>query len=254
MRRGSQGSPRGSVPSHFPHHQAAQGSSMPPLDLSAPQAQYPLTYGGPMPPVQRGARFLTLFVNFFARSLALVAVIVLLELALPPEYKPTKMIGGFLGNIDAAEMEAKMASHAEYERQLAEAKASVEQELILARAEAEIMANAYNAMYERTNKALELALQMEASHLQAKEDVARAGMTGRAINSIGNDILCMMGEQQGCRDAERIRDEMITEFDRLTTSNVGRIRDQLMGDVPPPSEFRNVVRQLAESELKRLGY
>ena len=227
---------------------------MPALDVTARQTEYPLTYGGPMPPVQRTARFLTLFVNFFARSLALVALVVLLELAMPPEYKPTKMIGGFLGNLDAAEMEAKMAAHAAYERQLADPKASVEKDLILARAETEIMANAYNAMYERTNKALELALQMEASHLQAKEEVAKAGMTGRAINSIGNDILCMMGERYNCSEAARIRDDMLDEFDRLTTSNVGKIRDQLMGDVPHPSEFRNVVRQHAQAELKRLGY
>lgn len=237
----------------FPRRSAAAGQNPHPLDVQTPQTQYPVTYGGPMPPVQRGARFLTIFVNFFARSLALVALVVLLEIGLPPEYKPSQIAGSFLGKLDAAEMAAKMDTHAAYEGALAQARAEVEKDLVLARTEAEIMANAYNAMYERMNKALEIALQMEAAHLQAKEDTVKASMTGQALASVGNDLMCAMGDPMACSRGQDIRSGMMAEFDTLTTSSVGRIRDELMGDLPDPSEFRNVVRGAAEESLRQAG-
>jgi hypothetical protein len=133
---------------------------------------------GSIPARPAVARAMT-FARVLSAKAGLVALVVIAaELAMPPEFKPSFMLGKFHGSIDAAEILAKQEEQVEFERRLAETRAIA----------------AANAQIEQ-----QLAAQQQqaiAESLQAQSAIANLADSGCVMGTVLNGLF---GEDESIR-------------------------------------------------------
>src|SRR4051794_5897605 len=81
-----------------------------------------LDHPGVTKPAGGVARAMTFAKGMSRKAFILMGVVAFLQYVMPEEFKPSNIIGGFHGNTEKAELQAKQDASAEYERAVADGK------------------------------------------------------------------------------------------------------------------------------------
>lgn len=186
----------------------------------------------------------------------------LMEYANPSEtYRPSYLLGTLGGRKAAAELNAERDAQAAYvnavkdgelkaqavfEAQLATIKADAQNTINAFAAELERSNKAYEALYQMTNSATQIALEMEKSLALTRAETVASGQTGKRQIAALADWVGVLGELAGDPSiaiagsayGDRLRSEMASEVSRGAMMDVGSMHRSIMARVPNVAEIR----------------
>lgn len=218
---------------------------MQPVQMATPQT------GGAVAQQQRGGfqaggRSLRQVLGLITQGgLLLLLIVVGLEMVAKDDFKPSKILGRFEASRDLTEMQEKnpglhILNEADYRTKLTEAERNgqakaelnFQTKLAAVQADKERVTAAYQSLYERTRDIAKVALEMEASLQQARQQTVMQGQAGTAMSANLKDMWCALsGDQTACASASADRSRMVAEVNNLSTMDSGSRLGELMRNI-----------------------
>jgi len=216
-----------------------------PTERPAPRAQ-----SGYQPAAPFGRRVRQLFTAFTGMGFGLMLGAGILQVTMPPQWKPTTIVAMIEAQIELALMNQKMGAEpgeiiineAEYREKLAKAERdgqtsaelAFQREMAVVQADKERIVQAYATLYQRANMIAQAAIQLEAMAQQFRQQLLQMSNGGRSMVIMVKDLFCGLGDPQACESARNDRGTMIAEADELSRGDVGnRVRELLAGIEDP---------------------
>lgn len=184
-----------------------------------------------------------------------------LEMIAKDGLRPSQLLAQFQASHDLEEMRQKnpgmmILNEADYQAKMGEAqragqaKAELDYQKKLAAVQSDMqrVTGAYSALYQRTGQLAGIALNMEASLQQARQQTVMQGQAGTAMSANLKDMWCALsGDTTACASASADRSRMVSELNDLATMDEGSRVRELMKDIPDPATL------VVNSDLARNG-
>ena len=216
-----------------------------PVERPAPRGQSSYQPAAPF-----GRRVRQLFTAFTGMGFGLMLGAGILQVTMPPQWKPTTIVAMIEAQIELAIMNQKMGAkpgeiiinEGEYREKLAKAEREgqtsaeleFQKELAVVSADKERIVQAYATLYQRANMIAQAAIQLEAMAQQFRQQLLQMSNGGRSMVIMIKDLFCGLGDPQACESARTDRGTMIDEADELSRGDVGnRVRELLAGIEDP---------------------
>ncbi|WP_126665553.1 hypothetical protein [Croceibacterium ferulae] len=218
-----------------------------PLERPAPRGQYAAQPAAPF-----GRRVRQLFTAFTGMGFGLMLGAGILQVTMPPQWKPTTIVAMIEAQIELAIMNQKMGAEpgeiiineAEYREKLAKAERDgqtsaeleLQKQMAVVQADKERVVQAYATLYQRANLIAQAAIQLETLAQQFRQQLLQMSNGGRSMVIVMKDLFCgFSGDPATCESARADRRLMIDEADELSRGDVGNRVRELMAGVDDPA-------------------
>jgi len=227
-----------------------------PAERPAPRGQ-----SGYQPAAPFGRRVRQLFTAFTGMGFGLMLGAGILQVTMPPQWKPTTIVAMIEAQIELAIMNQKMGAkpgeiiinEAEYKEKLAKAERegqtsaelAFQKEMAVVQADKERIVQAYATLFQRANMIAQAAIQLETLAQQFRQQLLQMSNGGRSMVIMFKDLFCGLGDPQACESARTDRGTMISEADELSRGDVGaKVRELMAGIDDPATLIANEDRRL----------
>lgn len=175
-----------------------------------------------------------------------IAAVVLAELFAPNQYKPSTLIGGFVGHEEAVDLRTKLeAAQATIAAQNQE-NARMQQEVEWFRAHTERVTLAYKALYDRANILAQSMVGLQQKYLEMRQEVVTQLESGNKSAAVLGDLASIAGALMGNEEiankahavAEYSRNQVMSKFDEETrrgTAQMSAVVDNWKVGIPDPA-------------------
>ncbi len=233
----------------LPEMKPIPAASHAPIERSAPAMQYGAHSAMPF-----GRRLRQMFTAFAGMGFGFMIGVGVLQVTMPPQWKPTTIVAMIEAQIELAIMNQKLGlkpgdiaiNEADYKQRIARAERSgqadaelaFQRKLAVVQADKERVVQAYATLYQRANLIAQAAIQLETLAQQFRQQLLQMSNGGRSMVIMMKDLFCgFTGDPSACESAKADRRVMIDESDELLRGDVGKRVRELMAGVDDPASL-----------------